>query len=371
MAAITTPPSAGVVIVGAGLAGALLALALRERGQAVALIDAPLGGSDAATAISYGALPGWPLAATPLARLAATAARRWRQLQHRHGDLGWRPRRLRLQGPGPAVGALGGLWPLPFSQVDTTVLSRRWPALLAAAGVEQQQARVEELQAPAAGGPWRLQLRRADGACSWLAADQVVLAAGAACHRLWPQLPPQLRNSWAAVLELQAYPPALGRPRAWLPSRFARVALEQRVEQLLQPQMVLDAGLVPRGDGALLGQLSWVGPGLDPEAAPADAEARLREQLGRDPWAAPLAPLPGRLRLAPVAFCPGGKPLVGPVPGAPPGLALFSGFSAGFSQVPVLAPLLADLLAAHGNPEREGAVRQSLQRLGVWPQPGG
>ena len=65
---------AGVVIVGGGVAGALLALALREHGRVVTLIDPPgAAGSlnTTATAISYGALPGWPLAPTPLSRLAA------------------------------------------------------------------------------------------------------------------------------------------------------------------------------------------------------------------------------------------------------------------------------------------------------------
>ena len=372
MATVTTPPSAGVVIVGAGLAGGLLALALRERGEAVTVIDQPEGDSTSATAISYGALPGWPLTATPLGRLAAGAASRWRQLQRRHGELGWRPRRLRLHSSASSS-ALAGLWPLPFSQVDTAVLSRRWPALLAAAGVERLVAQVQALQGPEAGGPWRLQLRPADGAPTWMAAERVVLAAGAACRSLWPALPSRLRSSWAAVLELPTYPAALGPPRAWLPSRFTRVALEQRAAQLQQPERALDAGLVPYGNGALLGQLSWVGPGLElgPTPAAAEAEACLREQLGLDAWGAWLAPLPGRLRLAAVAFCLGGAPLVGPVPGAPPGLSVFSGFSAGFSQAPVLAPLLADLLAAHGSPERQAAACARLQRLGVWPQPGG
>ena len=82
---------AGVVIVGGGLAGAWLALELRALGEAVTLIDsAPADGSSSATAISYGVIPGWPLAATPLARMAAGASRRWRRLERRHGPLGWR-----------------------------------------------------------------------------------------------------------------------------------------------------------------------------------------------------------------------------------------------------------------------------------------
>ena len=71
---------------GGGLAGALLALELSQRGSAVTLLDA--AEADTATALSYGGIPGWPLLPTPLARRAAGAARRWRQLQRRHGDLG-------------------------------------------------------------------------------------------------------------------------------------------------------------------------------------------------------------------------------------------------------------------------------------------
>ena len=95
----------GVGIVGGGLAGALLSLALAERGVAVQLLDS---GGPSATAFSYGVIPGFPLDPSPLARLAAGAGSRWRELQRRHGDLGWRPRR-RL--------------PLPLSQVDTARLS--------------------------------------------------------------------------------------------------------------------------------------------------------------------------------------------------------------------------------------------------------
>ena len=104
---MTVSAPADVVIVGGGLAGGLLALELRDLGASVSLIDAPgPAGADSATAISYGALPGWPLAATPLARLAAGASKHWRRLQGRHGELGWRPCRLRVQAGGTGLGAL-------------------------------------------------------------------------------------------------------------------------------------------------------------------------------------------------------------------------------------------------------------------------
>lgn len=346
-------PGDAVVIVGAGLAGALLALELAALGRPVLLLDPPEppGGAGttqapSATAISYGALPGWPLTPTPLARLAAGASRRWRQLQGQHGELGWRPRRLRQL-------------PLPFAQVDTALLTTRLPEVLAAAGVIRHPVAVEQLQQGPGGGWW---LGLADG--GELRTQQLVLAAGAGCRALWPALPERLRCSWAAVLALEAFPAQLGSPAAWLPHRFARLQLERRAGQLSQPDWVVDAGLVPWAAGALLGQLTLVPVTLDPGPAPEARlmEQRLRQGLARQAWSEPLAPLPGQLLQAAVAFCVDGVPLVGPLPQAP-GLWLFSGFSAGFSQVPVLAPLLAACIAAGGS--RAAAAERQLRLLGL------
>ena len=360
MTASAAAGSADVLIVGAGVAGGLLALELRQLGASVTVVDA--AASAAASAISYGALPGWPLAPTPLARRAAGASRRWRHLQERHGDLGWRPCRLRLHGGGLRL--LGGWWPLPFAQVDSAVLAARLPVVLAAAGVVCRWARVERLDPlPAAG--WALHLN--DG--SRLQAPQVVLAAGAHCRQLWPALPERLRCSWAAALELASYPAHLGAAAAWLPTSFGRLALERRAPHLSQPAWVVDGGLVPRGEGALLGQHTLVRPGLEPGAPPpAEAvEQQLRQGLAATPWGAPLAARPGRLHQAAVAFCSQGPPLVGPLAEAP-GLWAFTGFSAGFSQVPVLAPLLAQALLAQagvaGGSRADGAMRR-LQQLGL------
>jgi glycine/D-amino acid oxidase-like deaminating enzyme len=333
------PPAPGVLVIGGGLAGGLLALALREQGVPVTLLEASpaisgSAGVQSATAISYGALPGWPLAPTPLARLAAGASRRWRRLQRQHGALGWRPRRLRLHGGVAGLGAASAWWPLPFAQVDSSVLAARLPRVLAAAGVACQPAWVERLESQPAAG-WELRL--SDGTS--LQAAQVVLAAGAHCRQLWPALPQALRSNWAAVLELEAYPALLAGPAAWLPAAFDRVALERRAAGLQRPEWLVDAGLVSWGKGALLGQ-----------------------GLAAQPWGVPLAPLPGRLRQAAVAFSSTGVPLVGPVPGSR-GLWVFTGFSAGFSQVPVLAPLLAQALVL-GSP-LDAATRR-LRQLGVW-----
>ncbi len=330
----------GVGIVGGGLAGALLSLALAERGVAVQLLDA---GGPSATAFSYGVIPGFPLDPSTLARLAAGAGSRWRELQRRHGDLGWRPRRR---------------WPLPLSQVDTARLSERLQAVLAAAGVRQRRARVEAV-APLAEG-WRLTL--GDGEI--LELGQLVLAAGAGSLALCPELAPDLGTSWAGVLALPS-PVEGGSYALRLPSRFQRLAVEARAPSLRQPEWVVDAGLVPWGAGGLLGQLSWFAPGgaaaIGP--APEQAEAWLRGSLeGGGPPLAALAGGPGRYQQLPVAFAPDGLPRVGRLAR---GLWVFSGFRGAFAQVPVLAPLLA---AAMGEGQSEvQAAESALARLGLVP----
>ncbi|MDA0716749.1 MAG: FAD-binding oxidoreductase [Cyanobacteria bacterium] len=351
---------ADVVIVGAGVAGGLLALALRELGATVTVVDAPPGnGLCTASELSYGALPGWPLAPTPLARLAAGASKRWRLLQERHGDLGWRPCRLRLHGAAAGWRPLSAFWPLPFAQVDSAVLAARLPLVLAAAGVTRLIAKVESLDFQSASG-WLLCL--GDGTI--FSADQLVLAAGAQCRQLWPLLPQRLRSSWAAALELASFPLQLGGPAAWLPVSFGRVGLERRAVGLCQPEWLVDGGLVPRAEGSLLGQHTLVNPGLELGLVPPspEVERQLRQGLAAQAWGKPLAQLPGSLRQAAVAFCSEGLPLVGPLADAP-GMWMFTGFSAGFSQVPVLAPLLAQALALEGAPA--AAATRRLHKLGL------
>lgn len=381
--------AADVLIVGGGLAGSLLALELRDRGARVVLLEAQPGPQAlSATAWSYGAIPGWPLASTPLARAASRASRCWRALQRRHGDLGWRPVRLRLLAPtGVATGAATGmaaglarLGLLPLAQVDAPVLLTRMPAVLAAAGVTLREGEAQAVESRSGIGVsagWRVRL--ADG--SSLEADQLVLAAGAACRGLWPALPQTLQRSWAGVLQLPAAglpgsgpPPAGVAPELLLPGRFQRLALERRSAALGAPAWVVDAGLVPRQGDVLLGQLSWMAAaGAVEEASgppPAQAEAWLRQALAAaDPaLAAALRHGSGRghYRQVPVAFCRDGLPLAAPVAGAE-GLWLFSGFSGGFAQIPLLAPLLAAAITA----ERwaAGPATRRLRRLGVWPAP--
>jgi glycine/D-amino acid oxidase-like deaminating enzyme len=332
-----------LTIVGGGLAGSLLALELVQRGVSVTLIDA---GEATATALSYGGVAWWAGAPGPLGPLLRQAPDRWRRLQARHGLLGWRGCGLRLHGGGWTTPLLRP----PFAQVDSTVLMAALPRVLAAAGVQRRRGRVLAPPQPVAGG-WHLELERGDT----VVAEQLVLAAGAGCRALAPDLPERHRVNWAGVLALPARPP-LGPASAspWLrhaarrrivqPRHWQRPSLEAKAPELREERWIVDAGCAPWGMGLLLGQISLVRPGMDSGEAPPPAamEGHLRQGLaGLDPL---LAALPGPYRQVPVAFCSNGLPLAGPLPGAP-GLWVFSGFGGAFAQVPVLAPLLADVIA--------------------------
>jgi glycine/D-amino acid oxidase-like deaminating enzyme len=188
-------------------------------------------------------------------------------------------------------------------------------------------------------------------AAEWTA-DQVVLAAGAGCRRLWPGLAPRLRCSWAGVLDLEALPlggspwlEPLRHGALVLPRRWRRPALEARAAELERQAWIVDPGLVPRGAGALLGQISLVRPQIDPQPPPDPTwmEERLRRGLAQlDPA---LAALTGRYRQVPVPFCVDGQPLLGPVDDAP-GLWICTGFSAPFGSLPRQAQVLAAAVLA-------------------------
>jgi glycine/D-amino acid oxidase-like deaminating enzyme len=383
-----------VVIVGAGLAGSLLALALARRGLSPTLVGpalvgpasggsapggpGPMGPSSGAGPGASGSgepdplasgRPGGPMAATALSYgslLGRAAARSWQQLERQHGPLGWRPAPLLLHGwPAP-----WGQLPVPmqalataalaFSRVDTVALAAALPAALAAAGVERRHDTVEQIT-PAADG-WRLTL-----ACGGeLLAPQLVLAAGAASRSLWPALPERLRFSWAGVVVADADPTpaspgnaptaARGTP-PWLrharrggivqPLGWRRPALEARSTQLEHQEWIVDAGLAPWGERLLLGQISLVGPELSHRLPPDPAamEQRLREGLGS--LDSRLADWGGTYHQVAVPFCSDGQPLVGAADQS--GLWMFTGFSGAFSTVPALAErLAAELQAALG-----------------------
>ena len=317
-----------VAVIGGGLAGGLVALALAERGLSVVLVSAASLGLPntlgPATSWSYAGVLGPDLQA-------------WGELHERHGDLGLRRRRLHRHGQ-------------VFGQVDLIRFCQALPLALDRLGVRQLQAQVA--QPPRRlDGLWALELQgQADGPPS-LQVGQVVLAAGAGCRALWPGLSQSLRSSWAGILHLEAWPDPKRYPSRWLrrargggvvlPQAMARPSLEQRAGALVQEEWVVDPGLACLGEGLLVGQISLVRPGLELGDPPDQAvmESRLRQALGHfDPV---LAELPARYRQVPVSFCLDGKALAGPVAGAP-GLWALAGFRGAFGEVPRAVQALAD-----------------------------
>lgn len=347
-------------MIGDGLAGTLLALALASRGARVLLIGAgpqqrPHPGTaertEMATALSYGAVPRGP------------ASRAWRRLERLHGPLGWLPSALVVHDHRPGLprtlAALTQRVPLPLARVDSlTWLAARRRAL-GAAGVQHLRGRVDCIRRPP-NEPWLLEgLFAAEGEAT-LQAEAVVLAAGAGCRALWPSLPSRLRHSWAGVLLVEAEDlldnPWLAQAR-WgrivQPRHWQRPALEKASAHGIHPAWTVDAGLAPRGQGAVVGQITWIPPCLTPlengpildSPDPLWMEERLREGLSQ--LHPDLAALAVPYRQVPVSYCTNGQPLVGPVSGARD-LWVFAGFSAAFSCVPSQAEALADRLLAIG-----------------------
>jgi glycine/D-amino acid oxidase-like deaminating enzyme len=359
-----------VVVVGAGLTGGLIALALARLGITVIQVAPPSQEPDAsatgtsatgtsatgtsatgtsATGLSYGSLS------------LGTSGRAWRNLERLHGPLGWTACGLKLHDRG----WLGRRLTLPASRVDGPTLMAALPRALAAAGVQQLPALVQGLEAGAAGG-WRLRLldlpstnqrQRPQGVpplgASILEARQVVLAAGAGCLDLWPPLARQLGISWAGVLALETNPgnnPWLGqvaKGRLVLNQQEQRLGLEDQAGWLAEERWIVDASAAPWGpQGVLLGQISLVRPldGTRQAPDPAKMEERLRQ--GLQGWDPQLAALAGTYRQIPVAFGLQGRALVGPVPGAL-GLWTFTGFRSPFSTAPQQADQLAQSLAAN------------------------
>lgn len=337
------------------MAGSLLSLSLARRGVRVVLVgrDGP-----SATSLSY-------------AGVRAPGIRAWQELEQRHGPLGFRSSRLVMHGwPGPlqqlppALQALPTAL-LPMGRLDAPTLAAALPRALERMGVVRHDRAVSAIERSADGG-WALidatgqPIRLADtrnGAGRHLAPAAVVLAAGAGCRGLWPDLAERLRFSWAGVIEID--PEALGaedREHGWLaqvlkgrliqPLRLRRLRLEAEAATLKEARWIVDAGLAPWGSRVLLGQITLVEPDPDPNRPPDPArmETRLRSGLAElDPR---LAALPGTYRQAPVSYCLEGDALAAPVAHAP-GLWVFAGFSGAFTVVPSLADRLADHLVEH------------------------
>ena len=381
--------SDSVVVVGAGLTGGLIALALARLGLTVIQVAASSQEPcSTATGLSYGSLS------------LGTTGRAWRNFERLHGPLGWTACGLKLHDRG----WLGRRLTLPASRVDGPTLMAALPRALAAAGVQQRPALVQGLEAGPTSG-WRLilldlppssqrqgpQVEPQGESSPWesspwessllepslpepaervpplgvtplgvtplgasiLEARQVVLAAGAGCLDLWPPLARQLGISWAGVLALETNPGSnpwlrqVAKGRLVLNQQEQRLGLEDQAGWLAEERWIVDASAAPWGPkGVLLGQISLVRPldGTRQSPDPAKMEERLRQ--GLQGWDPQLASLAGTYRQTPVAFGLQGRALVGPVPGAL-GLWTFTGFRSPFSTAPLRAIQLAQSLAAN------------------------
>ena len=273
MSDVTPARFADVTVVGAGLTGSLVALALAERGAAVQLIEAP--GVLTATAFSYAGVPWWSGPAGALGELQAGALRTWQALSLRHGDLGVESCSLALLpdvGEGPLAAshlttllphgpegtwieaeALRALEPrlrprqqsgallLPYARVALERWSLGLRRALRRLRVHRLQGRVCQLMPVSAGpGTTPVQLRCTDG--TLLSCRHVVLCQGASIPELLPSTwLPQLRHSWAGAPR-----PAIGRPLARPAGDGAQDVAPPTGDQLSGPA---DGGLVrPQGN---------------------------------------------------------------------------------------------------------------------------
>lgn len=359
-------------MVGAGLAGGLLALEAADRGAKVCIIStAPM-----ATPISYGGV-----------QLAALE--QWQRLEKRHGFLGLEPAELLLywledQKPNIPPGAqrlepsqwrglepllvdapLGGVVAMPYARVDPLVLTEKLTKALAAAGVQQRNLLLQGL----------LLEEGVVRGCKTNAGEEIlarhtVLAAGAATAPLLASIGcslPLLDCSWAALLQLEAgllddffCGHASDQPKAIvMPMELKRMERERSTSGA---QLICDGGIAPWGKAKVFGQASFFGEpiGHIDKPNPAVMRAGLKEAakslLPQQLWPS-LAELP--MALQPVAFSRDGFALVGPISRFK-GLSVFTAFSAAFSLVPGLAPVLA---AAILDPKRSMEALSNLELL--------
>lgn len=367
------------LLLGAGLVGGLLAIALAEQGAEVVLSGA--GPSSSATAISYGGVPWWAGAKTELGLLQKQAPEQWQRLEQRYGDLGlhkaelllhWQaalgeaalqqalaviPQSLhRLSGaelqeyePLLAGAALGGAVVLPYLRLDPLKLLRGLESCYGQLGIKRRGSLYGEPLVEAIAG-----------------SDHTVVCAGAKTAELLEHmnlpLPALLQLSWAGALQLPGH--GLKGQRVVMPLQSRRREQEQ-IQWQAGPTALLDAGLAPApgGEGLLVGQTSWFECPIN--AAPTEQQDRRELAAAFDLLLPSITEANQRNSLwlqRPVSFSRDGLPLLGALKaGAFPqekALSVCAGFSTAFALVPALMPFFAQALLDNnwGNLERLGLL---------------
>jgi glycine/D-amino acid oxidase-like deaminating enzyme len=214
-----------VVVIGAGLAGGLLALELADLGLPVTVVD---GAGPGATPLSYGGIPWWAGPPGQLDSWMAAAPSHWRRLEARHGPLGLSSCALVLHWPaaadaaarqrqqgvlqqveglarrhlgadqlqhgpplvgaaGPAAAAAsgaGGTLRLSYARVDPGLLAAALPGALRAAGVRLLRQQVAAIEPTRSG--WHLRLAAGTGGCRsgrWCWLPELAAARSGRCCR--------------------------------------------------------------------------------------------------------------------------------------------------------------------------------------------
>ena len=388
--AVDPPAATDALVVGAGLCGSLLALALVQRGARVTLVD---DASVAATRFSYGGIPWWAGADDALGQLQSRTLDHWYHLQEGYGDLGLGSAHLLLHWPTgdhPAAalqaiaelphgvagrqlcrqdleqGAFrglrlqcGGALELPYARIDPQRFRSGITRALVEHGVFTCHAHVT--------GLW-LSARTCRGVKlddgTLLEANAVVLANGANLVSLLPFRPGtcQLSCTRAGVLRLplpQPFPDVIVMPLLGRRQQLERQGYRK------EEASVIDPGLAPCSGGVLMGQASSLDPPGSPRSCRPDQQDRQLRQAVADfaPGLATATALEqATFHSCRVAFSPDGRPWVGAWPGVEK-LWVFGGFSGAFALAPVLAPLLAE--AINGGRALDPALGvEPWQRLG-------
>ncbi len=367
------------LLLGAGLVGGLLAIALAEQGAEVVLSGA--GPSSSATAISYGGVHWWAGAKTELGLLQKQAPEQWQRLEQRYGDLGlhkaelllhWQaalgeaalqqalaviPQGLhRLSGaelqeyePLLAGAALGGAVVLPYLRLDPLKLLRGLESCYGQLGIKRRGSLYGEPLVEAIAG-----------------SDHTVVCAGAKTAELLEHmnlpLPALLQLSWAGALQLPGH--GLKGQRVVMPLQSRRREQEQ-IQWQAGPTALLDAGLAPApgGEGLLVGQTSWFECPIN--AAPTEQQDRRALAAAFDLLLPSITEADQSNSLwlqRPVSFSRDGLPLLGALKAGAfqqeKALSVCAGFSTAFALVPALMPFFAQALLDNnwGNLERLGLL---------------